>query len=88
MDRYMRGSLHSTEYEQFLSLLVKARLNSGLTQSQVAKALKKPQSWVSKCESGERRVDVIELNQFAKLYQKPLAYFLGGRKLYRGGNTR
>jgi len=33
-------------------------------------------SYVSKCESGERRVDVIELEAFATLYRKPLSFFL------------
>jgi hypothetical protein len=33
-------------------------------------------SYLSKCESGERRVDVIELEAFAKLYGKPLSFFL------------
>jgi len=47
-----------------------------LTQEDVARRLKKPQSFVSKCESGERRVDVVELERFAKLYDRPLSYFL------------
>ena len=46
------------------------------TQEQVAKRLRRPQSFVSKCESGERRVDVIELATFAKLYRKPVEFFL------------
>jgi len=33
---------------------------------------------VAKCESGERRVDVVELLDFAKLYKKPLTYFAHG----------
>jgi hypothetical protein len=43
----------------------------------VAKALGKPPSFVAKCESGERRVDVIELTHFADLYDKPLLFFVG-----------
>jgi len=35
-----------------------------------------PQSFVSKGESGERRVDVVELAQFAQLYRKDLSYFV------------
>ncbi len=54
----------------------KARLEAGLTQVQVAKKLGHHQSYVSKIESGERRVDVIELNKFAKLYGKSVNYFL------------
>ena len=41
-------------------MLVAARKNAGLTQTQVAEALGKPQSYVAKYEGGERRLDVIE----------------------------
>jgi hypothetical protein len=34
------------------------------------------QSYVSKCESGERRVDVLEFREFARLYRKPLRWFI------------
>lgn len=56
----MVKSLHSTEYEKFRYLIQEARENSGLTQSQLASRLGKPQSYVSKYESGERRIDVVE----------------------------
>lgn len=59
-----------------LERMRKARLEAGLTQVQVAKKLGHYQSYVSKIESGERRVDVIELNKFAKLYSKSVSYFL------------
>jgi hypothetical protein len=49
-----------------------------LTQVQVALALGKPQSFVSKCENGERRVDILELADFAQLYRKPLDFFIPG----------
>ena len=66
----------SPRYRQFLARLRAARLEAGLTQAQAAKALDKPQSYLSKCESGERRVDVVELERFARLYAKPLSHFL------------
>ena len=53
-----------------------AREEAGLTQADVAVGLGKPQSYVSKCESGERRVDVVELEEFANLYGKSFEYFL------------
>jgi len=69
-------SLHTARYRQFLKRLKDARQTAGLTQVDAARALRRPQSFVSKCESGERRVDVIELEAFAKLYRKPLSFFL------------
>ncbi len=66
----------STRYRQFLVRLRTARREAGLTQVQASRALDKPQSYLSKCESGERRVDVVELERFAKIYGKPFSYFL------------
>lgn len=71
----MRGALHSTRYRRFRIRLRAARNDAGLTQVEAANRLKKPQSFVSKSEAGERRVDAIELEDFAKLYGKPLSYF-------------
>ena len=68
-------SLFSPAYDHFLRELRKARENAGMTQAQVAVKLRKPQSYVSKCEAGERRVDVIELLQFCRVFGvKPDAF--------------
>jgi hypothetical protein len=48
---------------------------------EVAQRLGRPQSFVSKCESGERRVDVVELAEFARLYAKRLDFFLSPPKV-------
>ncbi len=72
----MDKSIHSKEYSVVLTRLKKARLEAGLTQVQVADKLGHHQSYVSKIESGERRIDVVELNKFAKLYSKSVNYFL------------
>lgn len=79
------GSVHSQRYKAFLDRLRAARNEAGYTQADAARQLGRPQSFVSKCESGERRVDAVELAEFAKLYGKPLAFFLGdGRGSSRG----
>ena len=49
--------------ERFRSLLKQIRLETGLTQADLADRLGQPQSFVSKFESGERRIDVLELRQ-------------------------
>jgi len=48
--------------------LRRAREEAQLTQVEVATRLRKPQSYVSKSEAGERRVDVIELLEFLHVY--------------------
>jgi transcriptional regulator with XRE-family HTH domain len=53
-------SVFSEDYAAFLAILVAARQKAGLTQAVVASALGRPQSYVSKFERGERRLDVIE----------------------------
>ena len=75
----MTSPTRSSRYQQFLSCLRAARIEAVLTQEQVGHRLKRPQSYVSKCESGERRVDVVELEQFANLYDQPFSYFLPER---------
>jgi transcriptional regulator with XRE-family HTH domain len=64
----LEPSEYRQRYRHFLSRLKEARTDAGLTQGEVARRLRKPQSFVSKCESGERRVDFVELLAFAKLY--------------------
>jgi len=72
----MVKSIHTKEYAYFVERLQKARLEAGLTQVQVAKKLKRPQSHVSNVESGQQRVDIVELQRFAKLYGKNITYFV------------
>jgi transcriptional regulator with XRE-family HTH domain len=53
-------SLHTTQYAKYIAILVEARSRAGLTQQELAKRLGKPQSFVSKYERNERRIDVPE----------------------------
>lgn len=62
----MEKSLFAQDYRLFLRQLRSARKRAGLTQEQLAIRLKETQSFVSKCERGERRIDVIELRSFCK----------------------
>ena len=71
----MKKSIHTKEYAYFVEKLRKARQEAGLTQVQVAKKLKRPQSYISNVESGQQRVDVVELQKFAKMYEKDVNYF-------------
>lgn len=64
-------------YRAFLKRLVQARHDAGYLQQEVAQRMGKPHSFISKCELGERRLDVIELQRIAKIYGKSIGYFLG-----------
>ena len=63
-----KKSLFSPRYDEFLKLLREARIAAGLSQRDAAKRLNRTQSFISKSESGERRVDVIELVDFLHAY--------------------
>lgn len=72
----MIKSVQTKEYAYFVEKLRKAREEAGLSQVQVAKKLKRPQSHISNIETGQQRVDVIELQRFAKMYNKDINYFV------------
>lgn len=69
-------ALHSPRYRAFVKWLILARERAGMTQAQVARAMNRPQSFVSKCEAGQRRVDVVELQEFARVYRVALDFFV------------
>jgi transcriptional regulator with XRE-family HTH domain len=64
----MTRSIFSKSYAEFLNLLVSERHKMKLTQDDVAKRLGRPQSFVSKYENGERRLDIIELFEILNAY--------------------
>jgi len=72
----MVETLRSKEYADFVGRLRKARLEAGLRQIDVAKKLKRTQSYVSRVEVGEQRLDILELKKFAELYKKDFNYFV------------
>ncbi len=72
----MGRSIRTKEYQDFALKLKNARLEAGLTQVEASKKLKRPQSYISKAEAGEQRLDVVELQKFAKLYNKDINYFI------------
>ncbi len=72
----MLKSIYSKDYRNVIEKLKKVRLDAGLKQEDVASKLKKPQSYISKIERGERRVDITELKELAKIYKKDISYFV------------
>jgi len=72
----MQKSIHSAQYVVFLELLREKRRLAGLTQAQLARRIRETQTFVSKCERGERRVDLIELRSFCKAFGLSLKQFV------------
>ncbi|MHC5596139.1 MAG: helix-turn-helix domain-containing protein [Nostoc sp.] len=71
----MPKSVFSEEYNRFRQLLIEARKAAKLTQAELSAKLELPQSYVSKYERGERRLDVIEFLQVAQMLEiDPLAF--------------
>lgn len=62
----MTQSVFSDRYHHLRELLIEARKKAGLTQVELAQKLSRPQSFVSKYELGERRLDVVEFLEVAK----------------------
>ena len=70
-----KKSIYSNKYRLLIQQLRKARLEANLTQKEVARTLGRTQSYISKIEAGQLRVDIIQLEEFASLYKKELEYF-------------
>ena len=62
----MPRSQFTEAYDQLLELLVAKREAAGLSQMQLANALRKPQPFISKVETGVRRIDVVEFCAIAR----------------------
>ena len=82
----MTNSVFSQRYDRFRLSLIAARTAGSLTQVELAKKLKKPQSFVSKYERGERRLDVIEFFEVSRaLGIDPIAFL---KELYGSAKER
>lgn len=79
----MSKAKSSRNHAVLLALLKSIRTGAGLTQADMARKLGQPQSFVSKYESGERRLDVLELRQVCRAGGISLAEFV--RRLEAGG---
>jgi len=73
---FMNKVIFTQDHKSIIKKLKEARVAIGLDQKQVAEKLSKTQSFISKIESGQRRIDIIQLKEFAKIYKKSLEYFI------------
>ncbi len=72
----MKKTRYSRKYSALLRVLKNARKDAGLTQKEVGRKFGAHASFVSKCESGERRIDVIEFAAFCRIYGVTVADLL------------
>lgn len=73
---WLHRSLLSDDYAVFLRLLREARIDAGVTQAELGARLKQTQSFVSKCERGERRLDIAEVRAICLALDIPLSVFV------------
>jgi transcriptional regulator with XRE-family HTH domain len=69
-------SIYSAGQEKLQNLLKSTRESAGFTQTSLAKKLNRPQSFVSKYESGVRRLDLIELREICGVLKISLVDFV------------
>jgi ribosome-binding protein aMBF1 (putative translation factor) len=81
----MQKSIHSAQYAAFLKVFRQSRERAGLTQVQLAKKIGETQTFVSKCERGERRIDLIELRTFCRAFGLSLGRFASAVERAIGG---
>ncbi|MBM3130226.1 MAG: helix-turn-helix transcriptional regulator [Chloroflexi bacterium] len=81
----MPKSIHQEDYAFFLRHLRAIREQSGLTQEQVADEMGVTQTFISKCERGERRMDLLEVRKYCRTMRVPFGKFVADleRKLNR-----
>ncbi len=73
-----QNSLHNKRHKALVDKLVQARIEAGMTQMEVAKRMGRTQRFISYCETGERRVDVVEFLDFCRAYELPPSWFVKG----------
>ena len=69
-------AIFSKDHKYTVEQLKKARLEAGLDQAEVAKLLGRTQPHVSKIEAGQRRLDITQIKEFARIYKKPIDFFI------------
>jgi len=68
----MVKTIYQEPYLRLVQALVQARKNAGLTQTQVAEKLSKPQSYIAKVEGADRKLDVMEFVELCEaIHQNP-----------------
>ncbi|MDD5154937.1 MAG: helix-turn-helix transcriptional regulator [Candidatus Omnitrophica bacterium] len=72
----MDKTIFTNSHKQLVNKLIKARKAAKLRQADAAKKLGRTQSYISKIEAGQRRIDTVQLKEFCRIYKKKIDFFL------------
>jgi transcriptional regulator with XRE-family HTH domain len=72
----MDKTIFTKTHKDLVARLIKARMASGLKQAEAAKKLGRTQSYISKIEAGQRRLDIVQLSELAAIYKKRIRDFI------------
>jgi transcriptional regulator with XRE-family HTH domain len=79
----------SRAYRKFRTKLREAREQAGLTRERAARGLKRTVKYVEQAEEGNRRIDFVEVQRFARLYGRSIAFFAeSNSRVKRKGKKR
>ena len=70
------SSIHDPRYKNLIKELIKIRELKNITQVELSRSLKKPQSYIAKVENLDRRIDVLELHDWLSALDEPIDEFL------------
>ena len=73
--RKARTTKFQDAYDTLLERLIAARQKAGLTQHEVSALMGRSPNFMTRCESGDRSIDVMELMELAQIYKKPINHF-------------
>jgi len=72
----VKKSIHTANYKKMLGLLRQIRIDAGLRQADLAELLHRDQTFVSKYETGERRLDLLEVREICTVIEMPFIEFV------------
>lgn len=72
----MEKTIFTGSHRYLVDQLIKARRKAKLRQQDVARKLGRTQSYISKIEAGQRRIDTVQLKELAAVYKKKIRFFI------------
>lgn len=80
--RKARTARFQEAYDSLVQRLIAARKEASLTQHEVSSMMGRSPNFMTKCESGDRSIDVMELLELANIYGRHIGHFFGGSEKF------